>query len=724
MTRTFVSVSLAMMVCAGAQAATINTTLTVNATVNIGTTITVTGTATLTNIGSGPITGTLSLTPDSAGNLSAPFTITLTTGGPGTINGTVKIPSSAVLGGTVTGSATVTGGTGNFDGATGTFTSLTGTGSINPATAVITLSFSGAGTIFTGGSGGPPTPTVTAVWDGATLTKNVAQGSIFVVEGSNMSASGLNQSGFPLTTSLNGVKITFTPASGGSGTDAFLVNTFNQSGVNQLAAILPSTVATGNYNVTVTNNGAASAAFAATVVQRKPGLFTQDSSGSGLAVVQNFISAAQLDVNRFTTNTISGTTISPARPGQVLVAWATGLGPVTGGDNTASPGFNFSANGVNVQAIVGGVSITPAYAGRAPGLAGADQINFTLPANIPTGCTVSFQLSVNGVLSNPSFVAIAPDASSSACVVPGFTTAQLQKFDQGGTFTVGAFSLTQISETVSGTTVKLDQASGAFTRFTGFQLAGAAAQAQAQITPSGACQSLHFVSTAGQTPSPVAVGNFAALDAGAITLNGPAGSNITNAPLKEDATSNVYSLSIGTEGLPTGVPGLGGIGGTIVAGTYTLAGAGGKGVGAFNASITVGSPLTIAGGLPTTVSRSSDLTLNWTGGNASDLVEVIGFAGSVTGTGATATTDLTEFICTTTAGKGTLTVPASILSLLPAVSTSASTNGTATGFLEVASSINPTSGNGLFTAPLTAGGSIDAGYFLSLVGIAGTVAYQ
>ena len=63
---------------------------------------------------------------------------------------------------------------------------------------------------------------------------------------------------FPLPQSSSGVKITFTPAAGGAGTDAYLVYLYNQGGVNQLAGVLPSTVAAGNYNVTVTN-GTASA---------------------------------------------------------------------------------------------------------------------------------------------------------------------------------------------------------------------------------------------------------------------------------------------------------------------------------------------------------------------------------------------------------------------------------------------------------------------------------
>jgi hypothetical protein len=144
-------------------------------------------------------------------------------------------------------------------------------------------------------------------------------------------------------------------------------------------------------------------------------------------------------------------------------------------------------------------------------------------------------------------------------------------------------------------------------------------------------------------------------------------------------------------------------------------------VGAFTASITLGSPLTITGGLPATVTRSAGLTLNWTGGNATDVVEIVGYAGGLTGSGATATIDATEFICITTAGAKTITVPPSILSQLPAVAANATTQ---TGFLEVVSTPAPVDGNGLFSAPLTAGGNIDSGLFLALIGQGSSVAYQ
>lgn len=711
-TNKYGSLALALLVCAGAQAATTNTNLSVTATVTIGATgsFTAAGTAALTNIGNGTFSATITV----GANLTAPYTITLT-GGAGTLTGVITLPAS-VLSGSGTGSGTVTGGTGTFSGATGSFPSLSGTGTVS-ATGAISVTFKGDGSITTGGSGGPPTPTITTVASAADYSTTLAQGSLFIVKGTNLSASGFNQFSYPLPVTSGGVSITFTPATGGTGTGAFLIYTLNQSGVNQLAAVLPSTLATGRYNVTVTNGGVTSAPFVATVVQRRFAMFTQDASGTGLGIVQNFISATQLDFNRFTTGTIStGYTISPAKPGQALIAWGTGIGPITGADNVGAPAFDFSTNGVNVQVIVGGVSITPAYAGRAPSLSGEDQIVFTLPGNVPTGCAVPLQISVGGTLSPATTIAIAPSASANACVSPNFTTAQLQNFDQGGSITTGGFSIIEVSENIATLgAVKLDQASGAFTQFTGFQL-GAIPPLQVQTNPSGACQVIQISTSGGLSVT----GSGTNLDAGTVTLNGPSGSNINNLAFTE--TNNAYTLAIGQEGLPAGTPGFGN--GKIVAGTYTLAGAGGKDVGKFNASITLGTPLNVTGGLPTTVNRSAGLTLNWTGGNSSDLVEIIGLSGSSTVSGTTVTVNASEFVCTTTAGVGTFTVPASILSQLPPISASAVTGGTGTSLLEIAISPAPANGNGIFSAPLTAGGSISNATFLGLLASANNPAYQ
>jgi len=694
----------------GPRDAAISTVISVtNGTGSIGISgVSLTGNASLTNIGTGTLTGTLPLTGTSS-NLVGTFTITLTTGDK--INGTLTVPASALAGTGLTGSAAITGGTGAYAGATGSFPTITGTLQVG---LTISITFTGAGTINTSGSGGggggaSSSPVVTDVLDAASNTKDVAQGSIFIVKGSGLSAAGYTAMSFPLPTTSGGVSVKFAPlgtGAAGGGTSAYLVYLYNLSGVNQIAAVVPSNLAVGTYDVSVTYNGATGViAGGVKVVQRKPALFTADSTGTGLAVVQNYISAAQLDIDRLTTFSSGGFTFSPARPGQTLIAWATGFGPVSSADNTASPGFDFNANGVNVQVLVGGMSIKPLYAGRAPGLAGADQFNFVLPANVPTGCAVSFQLSMNGVLSNPSFIAIAPDGNSTACVQPGFTTSQLQSYDNGAAYTVGAFSISQFTETLPQTgTVKIDAASGQFTKYTGSQFAGLV-QAQAQVTASGACYVIHNTSSTQQTTvTTTGIG----LDAGNVTLTGPAGSKLTNQAFTEDPKSYTYSMNLGFEGGGFSLPGS--INASIVAGTYTVNGAGGKDVGGFSASMTIGSPLTVTGGLPTVINRSLGQNVSWIGGNSSDLVEIIGSSSSITGSGLSQIVDSWTFVCTTNAGAGSFNVPASVLTQLPA-----STNGS---FFVASGAVST------FSAPLTAGGKIDAGAFVSFVGTGSTPNYQ
>ena len=699
MTKTLATFGLALLLTAGAQAATVNTTMTVRGSGSLtGTTFS--GTADLTGIGTGmALAGTFGASTATPGSYDAVFTITVNSSDK--INVSLNIPATALIG-SGNGSAKVTGGTGTYAGATGTFASMPGSGGISGTT--LSLTFSGAGTITTsgsgggGGGGGTPVPTITAVQDAASNTPNIAQGSIFIVKGTNLSASGYTPFDVPRPTSSAGVKVTFTPTAGGAGTDSYLVYLYNASGVNQIAAILPSTVATGNYNVTVTN-GTVSAPFATQVVASKVGLFTQDSSGSGLASVQNYISATVVDLNRLTTGAISGITISPAKPGQTLLAYGTGVGGFAAGDNNGSAAYKDFSTSSTIQAIVGGVSIPVLYAGRA-GYPGEDQINFTLPANVPTGCAVSLQISVNGNLSAPVSIAIAPDSGSNACVLPGYTTSQLQKFDNGGTLTTGSFAISQFSITVPNFgSVKSDSISGAFTTVSGYQL-GSAAASNPTLIQSGTCTV--FRNTSGGTSG--ATGTVTNLDAGNITVSGPGGSSLSNTPLKQDGT-NSYSLS-SQEGISGLTPTF-----SLPGGSYSLSGAGGKDVGSFNASLTVGSPLTLSSPLPVTVPRSTPLTLNWSGGNSSDFVEIVGASSTITGSGASAITNTVEFICTTTAGQKTFTVPTSILTQLPAAPN---------GSLIVASGATPVT----FSAPLKAGGSIDAGVFASLVGIGSSPTYQ
>jgi uncharacterized protein (TIGR03437 family) len=715
---------------AGAHGASVSTTITINGTAASGINLSATGTVTFTGglTASGTFNSTLSLTNPGLTAGVVPITLTITSGSTtGTLSGTVTatptlLTEILLAPSTVKGNANlaITSGTDGFQGTTGTFTNVTfagqGSGTSTSGSAAFTIN--GAGTLTTGGSGGTSPPAITEVWDAASNTSTLAQGTIFIVKGTNLCAKGTNFFSVPRpTTAPDGLKITFTPAAGGTATDALIWYEYNPSGVCQLAGILPSTVAVGVYNVTVTN-GTVSGPVAAQVVQSKFELFTQDSTGLGLAVAQNVVSAVppiEYDLNRLTTGTINGVTISPAHPGQYMVAYGTGLGPVVGSDNVASPAYDFTTHGVTVNAIVGGMTIPVLYAGLA-GYAGEDQINFVLPANVPTGCTVSFQISVNGVLSNPTYIAITPDTTSSACVLPGFTTAQLTNFDNGTTYNVGTFSVSQFQESSASLgTFTSNSANGQFARYSVFRLAGIAEYLQFSSAAfnSGSCTVTH--TTTSGTTSAIS-GGPTYLDAGAVTLNGPAASNIANLLFIEDLDPNSASYNSYSLALATSLPGSGT--GTIVAGQYTVAGAGGNDVGKFSTSLTLGSPITVTGGLPQVINRSTGLPLSWTGGSATDIVEVFGSSGTTTGSGTSAVTDSWSFVCFATAGAGSFTVPSSVLQQLPP-STSSST-GPGRGFVQVASSVTPVS----FTAPLTAGGNIDAGFFFAYLGSSGLATYQ
>ena len=235
-----------------------------------------------------------------------------------------------------------------------------------------------------------------------------------------------------------------------------------------------------------------------------------------------------------------------------------------------------------------------------------------------------------------------------------------------------------------------DSLGGEFYQYSGFELAGATnSNAGLSSLPSGC-----VVTPLPGPPATVATGTGVLLDGGTITLTGPGGSGLSGVTIPEK--KNAYELNFSGAGAT--------INGNFVPGTYTLAGSGGKDVGPFNVSINVPTILTVTN-MPSSVTRSAGLTLNWTGGNSSDPVLIRGDATNLVNgvqTGAT-------FACLTTAGAGSFTVPASILNQLPPVSSAAITAGTAVGGINVVWYVGtfPVLGSAC-SAPLTAGGSTNS----------------
>src|SRR5262249_15309628 len=135
-------------------------------------------------------------------------------------------------------------------------------------------------------------------------------------------------------------------------------------------------------------------------------------------------------------------------------------------------------------------------------------------------------------------------------------------------------------------------------------------------------------------------------------------------------------------------------------------GTGGADVGAFTANITVPPDLVCLNCTGTSIDRSKPLTLAWSGGGAQDYVQVVGVSTSVSLADASKNV-ATVFACTGRASDNTLTVPVSILSQLPSASGDPTANNI--GGLAIISGSGNASAS--FTAPLTAGGNLDVGYF-------------
>ena len=520
---------------------------------------------------------------------------------------------------------------------------------------------------------------------------DVARGSWFVIFGTGLGPSSIVvQSAPPYPPTLSQTSVTFTPALGGSPISATMYYTW----VTQVAGMLPSSAPAGAYDVRVTYNGQTSLPVRMNVVERNFGFATQTSNGQGPAQA----TYGGYDLNRFTTGTLAQWSLRPAHPGDMVVLWGTGLGADSASDlNGGTSGDQTAA--AQVKVMVGGIAVTPVYAGRSGGSPGLDQINFTVPTNVTPTCFVSLQVSAGTRLSNLGSIAVAPTGQS-ACTSPAMTQAQLHQLDMGNTLTAGGLQAfhthTDYTSSVSETS---DTVSGWFGKYT----VDAVANSNLAAVQPGVCFLVQRTGTIeqlgfGQPPTQT-------LDAGTrLTLSGP---NAPNIGVPQQPDKSFYELLYST-----GIRGVGATGSpTLTGGTYTLTGTGGADVGPFSASVTLPNSFTWTNesAVPNPIPRGTPLTVTWTGGEGG-LVSVLGAAlRRVVGSGDTETYNAQGFNCTAQASAGTFTVPTNVLQQMPAVSGDVTT--TYFGLLMVLAVPDTSKQLGTFTAALTAGGNIDAGVF-------------
>ena len=220
---------------------------------------------------------------------------------------------------------------------------------------------------------------------------SIAQGSLFTIFGENLGpATTVQPAALPFPNTLGGVSVSIT-----QGSVTMPAIPYN-AGANQITAIMPSTAPLGLVSVRVTFNGVPSNPSPVNVVNSSVGIL----GAQGPGVIQNFNSQTDQPVN---------TPFIPATPGQLVILWATGLGPVTFPDNVTPTSGSLPTP---IEVWVGGQSVTNIqYDGRSS-YPGVDEIVFTVPSGAPVGCWVPVQIRTNSnMLSNAVTMAITADGS-------------------------------------------------------------------------------------------------------------------------------------------------------------------------------------------------------------------------------------------------------------------------------------------------------------------------
>lgn len=238
-----------------------------------------------------------------------------------------------------------------------------------------------------------PLPAISqnGVVNAASFGSTISAGSWVAIQGTNLSASTRlwGASDFvngALPTQLEGVKVAI------NGKPAF-VEYISPTLVNVQA---PTDSATGPVAVQVTNANGTSQTVMANLQTVSPAFFLWNGKYSAATRPDYSLIGPP---NLFP-EAAPGVTTAPAKPGDVIVLWATGLGPtnpvVTAGVNTPSDVLYNTANPVTVT--LGNLSAKVLAAVLTPGNAGLYQVAVTVPSNAPNG-DLAINMTVNGVTS-------------------------------------------------------------------------------------------------------------------------------------------------------------------------------------------------------------------------------------------------------------------------------------------------------------------------------------
>lgn len=218
---------------------------------------------------------------------------------------------------------------------------------------------------------------------GPTPNEAVAPGSVIAVTGVNLAPWEERGPDSPLAQTLAGVWLQI---------DDRILPLFSVSG-ERVNALLPADVAEGPQTLVLKQTGRSDLRIPFRVERNAPGLFHSDVEGVAFAAAAHESGEAV-------------TLESPARPGEVVTLFGTGLGPyrrrpVEGFAVPAAPEFPLEDT---VEIVAGEAVIAPLFAGAAPGQVGVQAIRFRAGEDWPEG-GIEVRLRVNGRESNTVRVA-------------------------------------------------------------------------------------------------------------------------------------------------------------------------------------------------------------------------------------------------------------------------------------------------------------------------------
>ncbi len=205
----------------------------------------------------------------------------------------------------------------------------------------------------------------------------LAPGSLMSLFGLGIAGPGGAAPSIPLTTSLNGVSVTI------GGKPAPLVAAVPGTANDQINLQIPFEIdGQSRADVVVNNNGVISKPETITLGVA-PAIFTLSNDGTGAGAILHgadfsLVSAA-----------------SPARAGETLVIYATGLGAVASAVASGSAATGPDAITGIAAVTIGNQSATVTYAGLAPSPVGCYQLNVVMPGGLATG-DQAVVVSVNG----------------------------------------------------------------------------------------------------------------------------------------------------------------------------------------------------------------------------------------------------------------------------------------------------------------------------------------